>query len=146
MPEDEIARVVLAEFGTTSNVAEFRAAQETLTLALQHSISRLMVCGDSRLVADAMNHRAQIKPESFELVPHFNTLVALSREFERIEFMWVPRRLNRRADRASKRALAKMKAGGQPSPPARNLQVLYNLHRAKSIIFLLHLQESHFNR
>lgn len=89
---------------TTNNVAEYTGAIR----ALEYLLSRgyrgpVAVFGDSQLIVRQFQGEYRVRAE--HLVPLYERLRSLAREFERVSFEWVPRELNRRADALSKQGL-----------------------------------------
>lgn len=103
----------------TNNVAEYAAALRALEyLRARGFRGQVLVFGDSQLVI------RQMKGEYAVRAPHLRAyhehLTMLERQFAGVEFAWVPRTENRRADALSKEAFAAAlaelgpNAGGRP--------------------------------
>ncbi len=120
----------------TNNIAEYSGLIAGLTAAAELGAREVDVRMDSKLVVEQMSGRWQIKhPGLRPLAAEAATLV---RRFESVQFTWVPRDRNARADALANQAMDGMAAGaagagepgadpasGQPSweppsgPPAR---------------------------
>lgn len=88
----------------TNNVAEYTGAIRSLEWLGQQGYSGpVRVLGDSQLVIRQMNGQYRVRaPHLLEYQARLRKLTDL---FERVEFKWVPREANRRADELSKEAL-----------------------------------------
>lgn len=86
----------------SSNVAEYAALIEGLKfLILNDAQSRpVLVCGDSKLVIEQMAGRWKIRGGLY--LDRAMSCKALVSQFKDISFKWIPRELNREADRLSK--------------------------------------------
>jgi ribonuclease HI len=88
----------------TNNVAEYvgaiRALEHLRARGFQGSVT---VLGDSQLIIRQMNGEYEVRTP--HLLPYHERLGQLSREFTQVQFGWVPREENTRADELSKRAL-----------------------------------------
>jgi ribonuclease HI len=88
----------------TNNVAEYVAAIRSLEwLARQGYPGDVVLCGDSQLVIRQMTGEYEVKAE--HLKAYHAHLTQLARKFRRVEFRWVRRSENVRADALSKLAL-----------------------------------------
>jgi ribonuclease HI len=88
----------------TNNVAEYIAAIRALEwLAQQGYTSDVVLVGDSQLVIRQMQGEYEVRAE--HLKAYHEHLTRLLRKFRRVEFRWVPREQNDRADALSKMAL-----------------------------------------
>lgn len=103
---------------STNNVAEYVAA----TRALERLRSRgyrgsVVILGDSQLVIQQMNGANKVR--AHHLAPYHEHLVGLVAEFSQVQFLWVPREENTRADALSKQALytARRSAGSADRRP-----------------------------
>lgn len=99
----------------TNNVAEYSAA----ICALEWLVGRgyagpLLVLGDSELVIKQMNGDYEVRAE--HLKAYRERLSQLSAKFAEVNFRWVPREDNRRADELSKLAIE------EAAPDARRLR------------------------
>ncbi len=88
----------------TNNVAEYSAAICALEWLVRAGYSGdVRLHGDSELVIRQMNDEYQVRTE--HLQPYHDRLAQLARSFRRVEYTWVPREENTRADELSKRGL-----------------------------------------
>ncbi len=89
---------------STNNVAEYVAATSALerlrSLGFRGSV---VMIGDSQLVVRQMRGEYRVRTE--HLLAYHEWLERLAREFASVEWQWVPRTENVRADELSKRAL-----------------------------------------
>lgn len=89
---------------STNNVAEYSGAICGLEWLLRRGYSgEVVVLGDSQLVVRQMNGEYQVRAE--HLVPYHERLRQLAASFRAVEFRWVPREENGRADELSKRGV-----------------------------------------
>jgi len=85
----------------TSNVAEYVGAICALEwLQAQRYVGEVRVSGDSQLVIRQMTGAYRVRAE--HLRPYHERLLQLARSFRSVEFRWVPREENVRADELSK--------------------------------------------
>jgi len=90
----------------THNVAEYRALIAGLELARGHGIQRIRVFMDSELVVDQVNGVAAVKKAHLsELHAVASNLISM---FKSIRLSWVPREMNREADRLVRDALKRL--------------------------------------
>jgi len=95
----------------TNNVAEYVAAIRALEwLVDQRYAGDVVLLGDSQLVIRQMLGDYRVRAE--HLVAYHEHLEQLTRKFHGVEFRWIPREENGRADALSKRALHE--AGVEP--------------------------------
>lgn len=103
----------------TNNVAEYVAAIRALEwLAKQAYPGDVVLLGDSQLVIRQMQGEYQVRAE--HLKAYHEHLNQLARRFRRVDFRWVPREQNERADTLSKMALEEAQADArryQPNEP-----------------------------
>jgi orotate phosphoribosyltransferase len=121
----------------TNNVAEYRGLIAGLTAAQELGATQVAVRMDSKLVVEQMSGRWQVKHPD---------LRALAREaydlragFEAISFEWIPRELNKEADRLANEAMdAAAGVVRSRAPVARNTVVtVENLaRRVRALAFL----------
>ncbi|MGI0130858.1 MAG: ribonuclease HI [Thermoplasmata archaeon] len=89
---------------STNNVAEYVAAVRALEwLRDQRYRGPVIVSGDSQLVIQQM--RGEYRVRTAHIAAYHDWLGRLSRGFDSVEWRWIPREQNRRADALSKRAL-----------------------------------------
>lgn len=99
---------------STNNVAEYVAATSALErLRALGFRGPVVVIGDSQLVIRQMQGEYQVRTE--HLHAYHEWLARLAREFARVDWEWVPRTENARADELSKLALEEAR------PSARRL-------------------------
>lgn len=108
----------------TNNVAEYQALIFGLEAALEiDPDAEIEVRMDSKLVIEQMSGRWKIKhPDMLELATRAKNLIA----GKKVEFRWVPREQNGRAD-----LLANLAMDGEPEAPAAAVE--YNTHEPSSI-------------
>jgi ribonuclease H / adenosylcobalamin/alpha-ribazole phosphatase len=106
--QDAATRAVLAErsagIGTaTNNVAEYGGLIAGLTAALEIGATEAEVRMDSKLVVEQMSGRWKVKHPSMQpLAAEARALVA---KFTAVTFEWIPRELNKHADRLANEAM-----------------------------------------
>ncbi len=89
---------------STNNVAEYVGAIRALEYLRERGYrGSVRVHGDSQLVIRQMTGEYEVKAD--HLRPYHERLLALRREFDEVEFVWIPREQNRRADELSKEAV-----------------------------------------
>lgn len=81
---------------TTNNQAEYHSLKLGLERAKQLGARKVHVFMDSMLVVNQMNGVYKVKNK--ELLPVFLRIKELAREFDQVDFMHVPRELNKLAD------------------------------------------------
>src|SRR5271170_5427148 len=105
---------------STNNVAEYVAATRALEwLHEQGYRGTVIASGDSQLVIRQMRGEYQVRTEHLHAYQEW--LARLAQEFQTVEWRWVPREQNTRADALSKLALdaarpepRRHRAGGSP--------------------------------
>jgi ribonuclease HI len=96
----------------TNNVAEYVAAICALEwLRRAGYAGEVRLVGDSQLVVRQMTGEYEVRAE--HLRPYHERLRQLVHEFRRVEFVWVPRSENRRADELSKRGIGLARRSGK---------------------------------
>ena len=94
----------------TNNVAEYVGAICALEwLSGQGYRGNVALTGDSQLVVRQM--RGEYEVRAPHLRAYHDRLAQLVREFPHVEFVWVPREKNQRADALSKEALTEAREG-----------------------------------
>jgi broad specificity phosphatase PhoE/ribonuclease HI len=88
---------------TTNNVAEYQGLIAGLTAALELGATEAEVRMDSKLVVEQMSGRWQVKHPSMR--PLAQEARALAGKFHRVTFEWIPRELNKHADRLANQAM-----------------------------------------
>ena len=105
----------------TNNVAEYVAAIRALEwLSGTGYRGSVAAFGDSQLVVRQMNGQYRVKSE--HLKAYHERLLQLAKEFPRVEFAWVPREKNARADALSKRALEEATPEAERHRPAEPVE------------------------
>lgn len=105
---DATAQQVLAEVYdslgvTTNNVAEYRGLLAGLTAARELGATEVEARLDSKLVVEQMSGRWKIKqPPLRDLA---ESVRAVEREFDAVDYVWVPRAQNARADALANKAM-----------------------------------------
>jgi ribonuclease HI len=106
----------------TNNVAEYTAAIRALEWLLAEGYhGSIRVMGDSQLVIRQM--QGQYRVRAPHLQEYFTHLRQLVEQFAQVDFVWIPREANGRADELSKEALddewsrARRRAPTQPVTP-----------------------------
>jgi ribonuclease HI len=104
----------------TNNVAEYIAAIRALEwLAALPYRGDLLVRGDSELVIRQMNGEYEVRAE--HLKPYHERLRQLAGQFHHVEFEWVRREENRRADELSKEGIGSVWVAA-PGPARRRAE------------------------
>lgn len=88
---------------TTNNVAEYQGLIAGLQAALDLGATEAEVRMDSKLVVEQMSGRWQVKHPSMQ--PLAKEARALVGKFDRVTFEWIPRELNKHADRLANQAM-----------------------------------------
>jgi ribonuclease HI len=100
---------------STNNVAEYAGAIAALEWLLRNEYrGRVIAFGDSELVIRQMTGVYEVRAE--HLKAYHDRLAQLAAQFASLEWRWVPREQNSRADRLSKEAIA------ETAPEARRLR------------------------
>jgi ribonuclease HI len=98
----------------TNNVAEYVGAVCALEWLVRHGYSGpVVIAGDSQLVVRQMTGEYRVLKE--HLVPYHERLKQLVGQFAEVQFLWVPRTENTRADELSKLGIER----GVGAPSAR---------------------------
>jgi len=107
---------------STNNVAEYVAATRPLEwLASRGYTGEVILIGDSQLVIRQMQGAYEVRAE--HLKAYHEHLARLAARFRRLEFRWVPREENSRADALSKLALEEAVGSGRKRPPTAYVAV-----------------------
>ncbi|MGK2869394.1 MAG: bifunctional RNase H/acid phosphatase [Mycobacterium sp.] len=99
---------VLSERGesigrATNNVAEYRGLIAGLTAAAELDATEVVVFMDSKLVVEQMSGRWRVKhPDLLELN---REAAQVARQFDQVEYGWIPRAQNSHADRLANEAM-----------------------------------------
>ena len=100
---------------STNNVAEYVAAICALEWLARHGFSgEVRLEGDSQLAIRQMTGEYRVRAPG--LRPYHERLAQLAASFRRVEFVWVPREENTRADALSKRGVALAEGSGRSVP------------------------------
>ncbi|WP_066907235.1 bifunctional RNase H/acid phosphatase [Millisia brevis] len=94
----------------TNNVAEYRALIAGLTEARRLGATDVLVRMDSRLVVEQMAGRWQVKNADLAVLRERATTIA--REFDHIDYEWIPRARNSRADALANAAMDRAEDSG----------------------------------
>ena len=100
---------------TTNNVAEYRGLIAGLEAARDLGADSVAVRMDSKLVVEQMSGRWQIKHPSMK--PLAEQAKALVAGFDEVTFEWIPRELNKHADRLANEAMDAQAEGPQAEEP-----------------------------
>ncbi|ARM75812.1 ribonuclease HI [Acidianus manzaensis] len=84
----------------TNNVAEYMGVFCLIDMLLKLNIREATIYGDSQLVIKQLNGEYKIK--SPRLIPIFNNIMKLKNEFYILEFKWIPREMNKEADKLTR--------------------------------------------
>lgn len=118
----------------SSNAAEYIALIEGLEalqdLRLRHA--EIQVTGDAKSVVQQMTGDARVSSE--QIKPLYQKAVRLCNQFERLMWVWAPRRQNRAADQLTRRALKQIRMNRATS------QASEQFNRAKGKVQLLDLR------
>ncbi len=87
---------------TTNNVAEYLALLYALEEALARGITRLLVKTDSELLAKQIAGSYKVRDATLRLF--YDMARQMVQRFERCEIRYIPRELNKQADRLARRA------------------------------------------
>ena len=101
--------VIRLHFTASNNVAEYEVLINGLRIATELGIRRLEIKGDSRLAVDQVMKESSC--ESPMMAAYCQVVRQLEENFDGLELVHIPRRLNLAADE-----LAKMGSGRQPVP------------------------------
>jgi ribonuclease HI len=101
----------------TNNVAEYTAAIRALEwLAAQGYSGKVRLLGDSQLVVRQMQGQYRVRMP--HLREYWERLRTLARHFEGVDYVWIPREINQRADELSKEALVESLPEARRHAPA----------------------------
>ena len=103
-------------------MAEYVAAIRALEWLAEHGYrGAVRAYGDSQLVVRQMDGSYRVRAE--HLRAYHDRLLQLTRSFASVEFEWVPRERNERADELSKRALDEASADTKRYRPEAPVEV-----------------------
>ncbi|MFC6316922.1 bifunctional RNase H/acid phosphatase [Corynebacterium gerontici] len=107
-----LARLAYVVGKSTNNVAEYHGLLNGLKAAQQLRATHISVRMDSKLVVEQMSGRWKIKhPDMRELAMQCKTI---EREMQQVEYQWVPRKDNSRADELANKAMDALGRGAAP--------------------------------
>jgi len=114
-PDGSVLAERAASIGTTTNnVAEYSGLIAGLDAARDLGASRVTARMDSKLVIEQMSGRWKVKHP--DMVPLAAAANALVRQFDRVDFEWVPRAENSHADRLANEAMDAARQGREWAP------------------------------
>ncbi len=92
---------------STNNVAEYTALVKALQWLLEKNLgsTKVEVKSDSQLIVNQLTGDYKVK--SKRIVSLYKQVLLLKRKFQDIEIKWVPREMNREADRLTNKAYNK---------------------------------------
>ena len=106
-PSGEIVAEISKRLGVaTNNVAEYLALKFTLERAIELGINEGDVFMDSKLVVEQIQDRWKINNENLKLI--YDEIKVLLPHFHSITFNFIPRNLNKIADKLANEALNKI--------------------------------------
>jgi ribonuclease HI len=105
----------------TNNRAEYLALLAALEMARKHKLSRFKVIGDSQLVIKQV--KGIYRCNKGDLVPLRDKAVELAKGFTHVEFEWVKREFNQRADELSKIGLNMAPSSTTSALPSNEAQL-----------------------
>jgi len=106
-PSGEIVSEISKPLGiATNNVAEYLALKFTLERAIELGINEVDVFMDSKLVVEQIQDRWKINNENLKLI--YDEIKVLLPHFHSITFNFIPRNLNKIADKLANEALNKI--------------------------------------
>lgn len=118
-----VGRDVLAErheaIGrATNNVAEYRGLIAGLQAAAESGADEVAVSMDSKLVVEQMSGRWKVKHP--DLIPLQREAARVAAQFGQVSYSWIPRELNKHADRLANQAMdaAAETVTAKPEPPS----------------------------
>jgi len=123
----DVDRVQLATISSyiglgTNNQAEYHAVIAGLKKALSLGAAEVEVRSDSQLIVEQLNGRYRVKDAA--LKPLFQEAQNLSRRFRSFSISYIPREMNREADRLACQALDGHTAQEPPPRPAMHQTTL----------------------
>jgi ribonuclease HI len=108
--------------GITVNEAEYHGAIHGMEIALEHGISNLIVCGDSRLVIQQLKNEIECKASGLQLL--MARAQGIAAKFNAISFVHVKREYNASADFVTGKCLQRHAGGEVPSEEYGDLRSL----------------------
>ncbi len=117
-PDGKVVAEIARGIGVaTNNVAEYTAAIEGLTRALELGARDVLVRSDSRLLVEQLSGRFKVKNPTLQRL--HAQVRTIARGFERVRYEHVPRERNAEADRLANRGVDEWLAAGGLSPTAK---------------------------
>ncbi|XP_059654577.1 uncharacterized protein LOC132301331 [Cornus florida] len=98
-----LSQALWLEFRATNNEAEYEALLAGLKLAKELKVRNLTVFSDSQLIVRQVNGEYETKDETMEA--YHSAVMWEAKNFEKIEFIQIPRELNEDVDRLACSAL-----------------------------------------
>lgn len=95
--------------GATNNIAEYNAVLSALEWLVQygHNDRNVTIRTDSQLVVNQINGSYSVR--SVNLKPLHKKAIKLAKEFNNLQFQWIPRKQNEEADELSRKAYREFK-------------------------------------
>jgi ribonuclease HI len=92
---------------STNNVAEYTALVKALQWLLEHNLgsTKVEIKSDSQLIVNQLTGDYKVK--SKRIMSLYKQVLLLKSKFQDIEIKWVPREMNREADRLTNKAYNK---------------------------------------
>jgi ribonuclease HI len=106
-------RTIYSEYGvagepfsedSTNNVAEYTALAKALQWLLSNNLvsTRVVINSDSQLIVNQVTGEYKVKAK--RIISLYKQVLILKRKFQDIQIKWIPREMNREADRLTYRA------------------------------------------
>ncbi|XP_059670752.1 uncharacterized protein LOC132316259 [Cornus florida] len=92
-----LSQALRLDFGATNNEAEYEALLAGIKLAKELKVRNLTVFSDSQLIVWQLNGEYETKDETMEA--YHSAVMQEAKNFEKIEFIQIPREHNEDADR-----------------------------------------------
>jgi len=86
--------------GLTCNQSEYAALVAGLEIAKEKNLRHVQIRGDSKLICNQVSGNWEVKSE--KLLPFYQAVKELMREFKTVEILHIPREQNYEADAATK--------------------------------------------
>lgn len=80
----------------TNNQAEYIGCLFAVELAVKHNVKNIKIQGDSQLIIYQLCGKYKCKND--KLIIYYNQIKDLIKKFDKIEYQWIPRELNKDAD------------------------------------------------
>lgn len=87
----------------TNNVAEYKALSRGLEVALDMNIRQIKCFLDSELVVKQIKGEYKVKNE--RMIPMYNMVIPLTKQFKNFEIIHIKRDLNKKADKLANKAM-----------------------------------------